>query len=253
MPTIAASWRAAATLKVASKPLGPFELDLDAPVTVGRSERCGIRSTDKRMPRELASLRSTPHGWIVENARHMVKGAAAPMRVHGDFIASRGGALFSPHALVLLQPGEWTIQWDLAVTVILEVTPMPAGAVDHRPARDKRHGDHGYGTLAPVAPLLTRQQAQRMAALFAYLIRGDDDVPRNRFVTGAKLAGCTERQLKSTRQNVQRKVNLGRAEDAQVTDLDELGYHLVDILGVIGEDDLLDPASVLPPSRRRTP
>ena len=231
-------WRAAATFLVGTKASGPFELDLDAPVTIGRSERCGIRSTNERVPRELATLRFTSEGWILENERQTVKGRIAPMRVSSEFIATRGGALLAPRAKILLQRGDWRIEWDLAVKIVLMISPLQHDSVDYPTARDKRYGDHGIGTFAPRRLWLTDKQTNRMAALYEPLIRGAERAPKPHYVAAAVLAGCTANQLKSTYQNVKRKVNVRRAADAQITDFEELGYHLIDVEGVIGKDDL---------------
>ena len=79
-----------------------------------------------------------------------------------------------------------------------------------------------------------------MAALYAPLIRGGERATKPHYGAAADLAGCTSDQLKSTYQNVRRKVNVGRASDAQITGFEELGYHLIDVEGVIGNDDLPD-------------
>jgi hypothetical protein len=233
-------WRAVATFDVGTRASGPFELDVDAPVTIGRSERCGLRSTDERVPRELASLRITDEGWILENERQTVKGRIAPMRVSGRFIATRGGALLAPRAMILLQRGDWQIEWDLAVKIVLSITPLLHDGIVHPVARDKRFGEHGIGTLAPRRLWLTDDQRTRMAALYAPLIRGGERAIKPRYGVAADLAGCTSDQLKSTYQNVKRKVNVGRDSDAQITGFEELGYHLIDVEGVIGNDDLPD-------------
>jgi hypothetical protein len=234
------AWYAAASLQVGTKTLGPFALDVDAPVTIGRSRRCGIWSTDERVPRELATIRFSHEGWILENERQTVRGRIAPMRVSGEFIATRGGALFAPRARVLLQPAEWKIEWDLAVKIVVTITPLPDDPSDHLLARDKRFGEQGIGTLAPRKLWLTDEQTIRMAALYAPLIRGDERAPKPHYVAAAVLAGCTADQLKSTHQNVRRKVNVGRSADSKITDFEELGYHLIDVEGAIGEDDLPD-------------
>jgi len=162
------------------------------------------------------------------------------MRVSGKFIATRGGALLAPRATILLQRGDWQIEWDLAVKIVLSITPLLHDGTAHPVARDKRLGDHGIGTLAPRSLWLTDTQRKRMAALYAPLIRGGERATKPHYGAAADLAGCTSDQLKSTYQNVRRKVNVGRASDAQITGFEELGYHLIDVEGVIGNDDLPD-------------
>ena len=62
--------------------------------------------------------------------------------------------------------------------------------------------------------------------------------PKPSYVTAAKRAGCTPEQLKSTYQNVMRKVNVARPVGAKISDFQELGLYLIDVEGLIGPDDL---------------
>lgn len=241
----AAEWNAAATVTVGGEQLGPFALDIDAPVTIGRSARAGIRSPNRAMPRELARLCWTRDGWIVENERHLTKGLIAPMRVRGEYITNRDGALFAPRAKVLLQPGEWTLEWDLTARITVTIAPLPQDATGHPVARDKPQGNHGHATLAPRRLELRVNQTVRMAALYAYLLRGEQHAPKHPFAEAAALAGCTAAQMKSTYYNVLRKVNVGRDPDARIIEIEELGYHLIHVEGLLGPDDLRDTSSAL--------
>ena len=229
-------WSAAARAYVGGVESGRFVLDVDAPVTIGRSERAGIRLPDRRVPREFARIGWTPNGWIVENERHLVKGRIARMRVRGDLLASPGGALYEPHAQVLLQPGEWMIEWTFAVQVRLSLAPHVDGLTGYRLARDRPAGSHGHATALPRQRTLSDTEVRRMAALFGHLIRGDGKPPRPYYASAARIAGCSIDQLKSTRQNVLEKVNSGRSLHDRVTGQD-LGYHLIEE-GLIGSGDL---------------
>lgn len=161
------------------------------------------------------------------------------MRVRGDLVASPGGALYEPHAQVLLQPGAWTIEWNLPVQVTLSLAPHDDSLTGFRLARDRPFGYHGHATAMPPPLTLSEKEVRRMAALFGHMLRGDAKPPRPYYAAAARLAGCSIDQLKSTRQNVLEKVNAGRSLDDRVTGQD-LGHHLIEE-GLIGSDDLPHP------------
>src|SRR5690606_7141074 len=127
------------------------------------------------VPRELARLKHFPIGWMLANSGNTVGGTKAPVRVRGPYIESTEGAEFAPNSMIILQKGEWTLEWDLPIRTVLTLTPLSESSdtVDLAVARDRAHGTSGNQTLRASPVSLTPVQRTRMAALFAYLIRDE--------------------------------------------------------------------------------
>lgn len=236
------TWEAVAVLQVGDDKTDPMLLDEVKPVTVGRSVRAGLRSPsdNAHVPRELATLRRTRSGWILTNEGNTVGRSEVPVRIRGPFILGRDGALFAPHAVVVLQRGTWTIEWELDAKITLTLTPRGDGQ-QHPTARDREAEHEGMATLTPERLELTPDQRRRMAGLFAYLIR-EKAPPQNRMKAAAALLNEEESQIRTAFINVKRKVNANpfRRHAARISSLEELGDYLVNVSKVIGVEDLED-------------
>ncbi len=239
----AEQWDPVCVLRVGPDTTGAMLLDTEMPVTVGRSARAGLRSPSENahVPRELASLRRTRSGWVLTNEGNTVGRSEVPVRVRGPFLPLREGALFAPHAIIVLQRGDWTIEWDLDVKVVL--TLKPRGDEDRAlpVARDQEAGQEGMGTLLPEPLILTASQRRRMAALFAHLVLGEAP-PKNLMKAAALLLGEHESQIRTAFTNVKRKVNASpfRRHADPIDSLEDLGRYLVEVNRMIGPDDLED-------------
>lgn len=229
-------WRAEATLRVGLSVSGPFELPSDEPVTVGRAEHCGLRTANSAVSHELARLVPSPNGWILEN------GKRTRVRVVSVFVVD---ASFAPRAHVLLQPADWTLAWDLDVTTELTIRYRRPGHGEKRPvARDGEpcradDGDqHRIGTDVAGEHLnLTALQRRRLGALFAYMIEGTPK-PEQLIPAAAKRSGDSIPQITGAFVRVREYVN--RHRELPIDSIEDLGYHLVEVSGVIGPDDLPD-------------
>ena len=236
------TWEAVAVLQVGDDKTEPMLLDVEKPVTVGRSARAGLRppSDNAHVPRELATLRRTRSGWILTNEGNTVGRSEVPVRIRGPFIPSRDGALFASHAVVVLQRGDWTIEWDLDAKITLTLTPRVDGQ-QHPTAQDRQTEHEGMATLRPEPLELTPDQRRRMAGLFAYLIR-DESPPTNRMKAAAVLLEEEESQIRTAFTNVKRKVNASpfRRHAVAISSLEELGDYLLNVSKVIGREDVED-------------
>ncbi|NDO88499.1 hypothetical protein [Cellulosimicrobium composti] len=194
-------WSATAVLQVGDVVSERWLIDTESEVTIGRSPRAGLRSPSENghVPRELARLKHFPIGWMLANSGNTVGGTKAPVRVRGPYIENAEGAEFAPNSMIILQKGEWTLEWDLPIRTVLTLTPLSESSdtVDLAVARDRAHGTSGNQTLRASPVSLTPVQRTRMAALFAYLIR-DGSPPENRYRAAADLLGESVEQVKST-------------------------------------------------------
>ena len=241
-------WQAAATIEVDGISAGPYRLDHSGAVTIGRSMRAGRHSPAPRIevPRELARLRCTRSGWVLENEGTTVGRPPKSVRITGPDIQSRNGALFAPEAWVLLGKGEWTLKWDVGVTVTVVLKPLAEAGEIVGDALDQPRRFGGNATLAPERVNLTELERRNMAALFAYLIRGEPE-PRESYAEAARLLGGAPGQRAKTRDlvraqlpKVAKRINRRRAKDNALVLFDDIGRYLVDVTGTLGRDDLED-------------
>lgn len=241
-------WNATASISVAGIDADRFQLDTAAAVTIGRSPRCGLASPSPRIevPRELARLRATRSGWVLENEGTTVGRRPKPVRVTGPDITSPGGAAFAPHAWVLLGPGAWTLEWDVGVRVVVRLQPHETGADAALPiARDEPRQPSGMATIAPEPIQLNEAQRRNMAALFAYRLRGDAP-PKDPFAEAARLIDTNPATHAAIRNRVKSQYNKLRHRIARIRGgdefdgLDEVGRYLIDLTGTIGQDDIED-------------
>lgn len=225
-------------MRVGFSTSGPFLLPSDAPVALGRNENCGLRADHPAVSRELARFVPSTRGWILEN------GKRTRVRVDSVFVVD---ATFARGAHVLMQPADWTLTWDLDVVAEVTVRYRRVGHGEQYPfARDRGSGNDGQrkgeqhlvGTdLAGERLNLTPLQRRRLGALFAYLIEGNPK-PEQLIQTASKLSGDSISQINGTFVRVREYVN--RHREVPIERIEDLGYHLVEVAGVLGPDDLPD-------------
>lgn len=243
-------WDAVATIEVNGTKAGPFRLDQAAAVTIGRSDRAGLRSPSPRieMPRELARLRSTKSGWLLENEGTTVGRPPRSVRIEGPDIQARNGTRFAPHAWVLLSRGDWALTWDVGVAVTVLLQPFaqdgePVGIAIDRPRRAEV-----AATVLPETVKLNPTERRNMAALFAYLIQGEPE-PKEIYAEAARVLGggpdarkknraLVKAQLPKIAQRINRARNRTRDGEDLLRSPDDIGRYLVELTGTIGQDDL---------------
>ncbi len=239
-------WDAVATIIVDGKKAGPYRLGVHGRITIGRSGRAGLKSPSPRIqvPRELARLRCTKNGWMLENEGGTVGSEPRPVRVIGPIIESPNGALFAPGAFVLLSEGTCTLKWDVGVIVTVLLEPAGPGSELLDEAIDQPHRQVGMGTLSVEPVTLNDLQRRNMAALFAYAIRREPQ-PREPYAEAARLLGGAPSTVEKNRKlikaqlpKIAQKINKGRAVENRLTTLDEIGFYLVKVTGTLDEDDL---------------
>lgn len=241
-------WRAEIAVSVGDRTVGPFLLPADAPVTFGRSVECGLRIDDERASRAIARFLPTEFGWI------LINGDRTRVRAQSLFVLT---ATLDRRAHFLLQPGaDWILTWDLDVKTSARINyrkeihgePLQVAhdreiGDAQRPTLLRRDGhivqvDRGRGTaLAGDHLKLNESQRQRLGALFAWLIEGRSQ-PENMIAEAARLGGFTIPQINGVWTKVMVYVNRHRDAGAKIETLEELGYHLVEVVGMIGPDDL---------------
>ena len=240
-------WRAVASIEVSDTSDGPFLLGTTGAVTIGRSERAGLHSPSPRieMPRELARLRCTKSGWILENEGTTVGREPWPVKVTGPDIASHSGAVFAPRAWVLLGSGAWTLEWDVGVLVKVSLRRLTSTGEDLRDAVDQPRGNVGMATVMPEQVELTDYQRRNMAALFAYRMQGKPE-PKDIYAEAARLLDPnnarpkTRELVKSQLPKLQRRLNRLRGAANPLLTADDVGRYLVDITRTISFEDLED-------------
>lgn len=223
-------------MRVGFSTSGPFLLPSDAPVTLGRNENCGLRAEHPSVSRELARFVPFTRGWLLEN------GKRTRVRVDSIFVVD---ATFAPGAHVFLQPADWTLTWDLDVVCELTVRYRRLGHGEQYPVVwDRSSGNDGQapggqrfvGTDVAGEQLnLTPLQRRRLGALFAYLIEGSPK-PEQMIQTASKLSGDSISQINGAWVRVMEHVN--RHREVPITRIEDLGYHLVEVAGVLGPDDI---------------
>jgi hypothetical protein len=228
-------WRAEVTVRVGYETSGPLLLPPDEAVTLGRDEGAGLRTDHPAVSRELARFAPTARGWVLENGRR------TRVRLESPFVVA---AMFAPQAHVLLQPADWTLVWDLDVLTEVAVRyrrsghgePYPTACDADNAVDVERAPQRVIGTdLAGDHLNLTGIQRRRLGALFAYLIEGRPK-PEQLIQTASKLSGDSIPQINGTWVRVMEYVN--RHRDVPIERIEDLGYHLVEVAGIIGPDDL---------------
>lgn len=241
-------WDAVATITVDGKTRGPYLLGKPDRVTIGRSDRAGLQSPSPRIevPRELARLRCTQKGWMLENEGGTVGSKPKPVRVIGPDILSPDGAVFGPHAFVLLSKGSWTLKWDVGVVVRIALKPADEGIETVGDAVDEPARSGGMATMFPEPLKLSDLQRRNMTALFAYLIRGEPQ-PTDPYAEAARLLyGDFETRerarnlIKSQHRRIAQRISRVRPASDQVSSLEELGHYLVSVTGTLDINDLED-------------
>ncbi|WP_162891078.1 hypothetical protein [Aeromicrobium sp. A1-2] len=84
---------------------------------------------------------------------------------------------------------------------------------------------------------LTPIQRRRLAALYAYLLEGRPK-PDQLIQEAANISGDSISQINGTWVRVMEYVN--RHRDVPIERIEDLGYHLVEVAGILGPDDLPD-------------
>lgn len=245
-------WRADIVLTVGDHKVGPLRLPSDESVTFGRAAECGLRVDDERASRMVARFLPTEFGWIVIN------GDRTRFRAKSLFVTS---ATLDRRAHFLLQPGaDWTLDWDLDVTTSARVyyrrdihgEAVPVARDTKRSEADsptllRRDGhivevSRSRGTdLAGDRLNLNEGQRERLGALFAWLIEGRP-APDNLIAEASRRSGFTIPQINGVWTKVMAYLNRSRDEGAQIETIEELGFHLVEVAGVIGPDDVPERA-----------
>ena len=243
-------WDAVASIEVNGIKAGPFRLDQAAAVTIGRSDRAGLQSPSPRieMPRELARLRATRSGWLLENEGTTVGRLPTSVRITGPDIQTRNGARFAPHAWVLLAEGNWTLTWDVGVTVTILLQPFLEQNKAIRIAVDQPRRHDAAATVVPKHVKLNPSERRSMAALFAYLIRGDPE-PKEIYAEAARILGggpdtrskyraLVKAQLPKVQKRINRVRNRARDGEDLLSSADDVGRYLIDVTHTLGPDDL---------------
>lgn len=237
------AWRAEVSIEVGLRLVGPFQLPSDESVRLGRSADCGLRVNHPAISRELATFSPTHYGWVLEN------GARTRVALTSPFVVK---ASFGPRAQALLQPADWALAWDLDVYNKVTVTYRRAGHGEPLAvARDKPTQPKNEAASDPQQRIgtgvagdrlkLTPLQRRRLGALFAYLIE-ETEKPDQLIQTAAQLSGDSIAQINGTWVKVREYVN--RHREVPIEHIEDLGYHLVVVAGVLGPDDV-------PQGRRR--
>ena len=231
-------WRAEVEVQVGYDRIGPYLLPYDEMVSLGRDPCCGLQVDNPKLSRVLATLSPSERGWVITNGKRTRMTAESPYIVQ---------ASFAPQAQLLLQPADWTLTWDLDVNTTLTVKYRRNGRGEEYPtARDKRTNvgrdrpnPAFVGTAVAGAELkLTPIQRRRLGALFAYLIEGTPK-PSALIQAAAQRSGDTIPQVTRAWVRVMGRVNEHR--DVPIETIEDLGYHLVEVAGVIGPDDVPQP------------
>lgn len=152
-------------------------------------------------------------------------------------------ASYGPGAQVLLQcDSNWPFTWDFDVTTELSVRYRQPGQGNLLfVAQDRKRAIRAgldIGTAIAGHDLnLTAKQRRRLGALFAYLMEGQAK-PADLLGNAATLTGETVSQILNTVTRIRARVNVGR--ENEIKGIEDLGYHLVEVAGVLGPDDLLE-------------
>lgn len=241
-------WKAVATIEVNGLVAGPYVMP-DSTVTIGRSYRAGLRSPSPRLevPRELARLRPTKSGWVLENEGATATRHIRPaVRVTGPSIRSKNGAVFMPYSWVLLDEGEWTLRWDAGVGVAVDLRPYAPADAMLKVAQDEPLRPSGSFTIPAEPVRLTALERRNMAALFAYLLRGEPQPGEPYKRAAEELGGDTAARqknrdlVKAQLPKITSRVNRLRGSQDPLLAADEVGWYLVHVTGTLSQEDLED-------------
>ncbi|MGZ4749139.1 MAG: hypothetical protein ACXVYY_18825, partial [Oryzihumus sp.] len=105
---------------------GPYALPRHSVADVGRSPGCAIQLAPLWAPRMLASLAPVDGGWLLTNGDRT--------RVTAVSRSVRNG-VFERGAKVFLQPGQWSLGWELdgPCTATIRITSVPTDAPERLP------------------------------------------------------------------------------------------------------------------------
>ncbi|MDQ0375997.1 hypothetical protein [Cellulomonas humilata] len=237
---------------------GPFTVEPDAEILIGRAARRGLRLVDEWVPRDLVRLRPAGEQWL------LVNGPSAAVHVQNKWVTTRleerwvgkgearrrsevqVGVEFKKGAVIALPPGRTIARWtifddDIWMSVNIGGSqhdaaglPLPAlraesSSVDPRSMTFTHIG----GRSVRLAP----DQRRAMAVLFRHQL-DDRPRPRNLEAGAAKELGITEDALKKRIRRARAAVNKHRDAEAQLDDLDEFGAYLIETSRIVTADDL---------------
>jgi hypothetical protein len=156
----------------------------------------------------------------------------------------RADGYFQANALVALQQGTWDLTWDLdgECRATAKIDRVRQGEARRMPVALSTKGEY-VGRPAPLTDVaaarmkMSPQIRHRLAVLFAYEIEGFP-APPNMCRAAADRIGARERDVLKAAVRIRDRVNALRL--ARLDSLEELGFYLVHVSGVIGPDDL-DP------------
>ena len=221
------------TVTVDGRPVGAWLLPQRHAVLLGRGQGAAIALTPAWVPRTLARLRAGDDGWLLEN------GPRTRVRVDSRWVH---GAYFQPGALVVLQRGRSSLAWDLDRPLSASVDVSAAGPARREdppyalPRGAPRDDSPAALTALAIDHLnLSPLRRHQMAVLFAHLIEDRPAPPNLSAAAGARL-GLTEEQVKRVAYRVRERLNRHRGE--KLVRLEDLGYYLVVVSGLLGPDDL---------------
>ena len=227
------------TAHVGGRDLGTFQLPRDETVTFGRGASCGIRVPESKDASKVSTIVATfiptPLGWVLQN------GQRTRVRAISLFVIE---VSLEPRAQLLLQRDvDWSLTWDFDVVTEITLRYRAVGRAQAAPiARDRAPHPRALpspyvGTAVAGRDLkFTALQRRRLGALFAYLIE-ERVQPRDLLGTAANLTGHSKRNILNTAIGVRDRINQSRND--QIIRMEDLGYYLVNVAGVLGPDDLL--------------
>jgi hypothetical protein len=201
---------------------------------MGRSPGCAIELTPLWTPRRLASLAPVDGGWLLTNGDRT--------RVTAVSRSVRNG-VFERGAKVFLQPGQWSLSWELdgPCTASVRITSVPTDAPERLPyaLNDHRGGPTTrparLTAIAGAEMALSPLTRHRLAVLFSHEFE-DAAPPDNVCKAAAQRLGVTQAQVKRTALRVRDRLNTRR--EIPLESLEQLGYYLVHVSGALSPDDL---------------
>lgn len=212
---------------VGARAIGPYRLPDDESVTFGRAVTCGIHVLEPRLSSVTATFVPTPLGWVLQNGKRTRVIARSPFVIE---------ASFGPGAQLLLQPDvDWELSWDFDVVTELTFRYRAGTGPEVRDPGSRAMSPYVGTAFAADDLKLTVLQRRRLVALFEYLIE-ESPKPADLLGAASELTGDTPRQILNTAIAIRDRVNAGRHD--QLVHLEDLGYYLVNVAGVIGPDDL---------------
>ena len=141
---------------------------------------------------------------------------------------------FAPHAWVLLGRGDWTLKWDVGVSVTIFLQPLLEDDETLSDVADQPRRAGGMATIVPEPLRLTDLEHRNMATLFAYLIRREPE-PKEIYAEAARVLGGDPKTRKRNRvlvkaqlPKVARRINRMRNEEDAMFSPEDVGRYLVD-------------------------